>query len=233
MVSAMRSADAEWRVLYGIAAAAALASVVLIPVQMVVFIVWTPPLGGTAADWFALFERSRLLGLLSLDLLLLVDQALLVPLFLALYVALRPTSPSLMLLATALGLVGTAVYFASGAAFEMLTLSRHYAAATTPEQRAAYLAAGEALLAVYQGTAFDVSYWLQSIAGLVLSAVMLRSRAFSRATAWLGLVGFLLGLGLFIPGWTGIGVSLLSVVVLWVWYVLLALGFRRLALGPA
>jgi hypothetical protein len=222
----------DWRTLYVIAGAAALLTVVIIPLQLVVFVLWPPPLGGSAAAWFALFERSRLLGLLSLDLLLLVDQALLLPIFVALYVALRPASPSLMILATTLALVGTAVYFASGAAFEMLTLSRHYAAATTEAQRAAALAAGETMLAIYQGTAFDVSYLLQTVAGLVLSAVMLRSRLFRRAVAILGLAGFLVGLGLFIPGPAGIGLALLSVVFLWGWYLLLGLGFLGLGRGP-
>lgn len=228
MILRSRAGEAEWATLYRIAAAAVLVQMVLIPVQMVVFGLWPPPVGAPVTNWFTLFQRSRLLGLLSLDLLLLVDQVLLLPLFVGLSMGLRTESPSLALLAVVFGLVGTAVCFASGAAFEMLSLSRHYAAADEA-QRAAYRAAGEALLAVYQGTACDVSYLLQSIAGLTFSALMLRSRAFGRTAAWLGPAGFVLGL--FIPGWTGIGIALLSVVVLWVWYLLLVRGFLRLARG--
>jgi hypothetical protein len=219
---------ADWRALYAVAAAAALVSVAILPIQIVVFIVWPPPLGGTAADWFVLFERSRIVGLLSLDLLLLVDQALLLPIFVALWVALRRASPSTALLATTLGLVGTGVYFASGAAFEMLALSRSHAAADSAAQRAAYLAAGEALLAVYQGTAFHASYLLQSGAGLLYALAMLRTRIFRRAVGVLGLLAFAVGLGLFVPGPLGLWLAIASVTFLWGWYLLLALDFLRL-----
>jgi hypothetical protein len=60
-------------------------------------------------------------------------------------------------------------------AFEMLTLSNQYATATMDVERSIFLAAGEAMLATWQGTAFDVSYVLSAIAILIVSAVMLRS----------------------------------------------------------
>jgi len=218
----------DWRALYLVAAAASVILLVLMPVQIVVFLAWPPPLGGTAVDWFAVFGRSRLLGLLSLDLLLLVDQALFLLVFPALFVALRPAGASWALLGTVLGLAGTVVYFASGAAGEMLALSSHYAAAASDAQRMAYRAAGETVLAIYQGTAFDVSYLLQTASGLLLCWVMLRSPHFGPWPGWIGLLGFVVGLGLFVPGPVGIGLALFSVVFLWVWYGLLALAFLRL-----
>src|SRR5690349_24419926 len=91
------------RPLHRVAAFAALLSAVLIPVQVAVFLVWPPPLDGTAVDWFTLLREHRLAGLVDLDLLLVVDNVLLIPILLALYVALRRAYPSLMLLAVSLG----------------------------------------------------------------------------------------------------------------------------------
>jgi hypothetical protein len=51
-----------------------------------------------------------------------------------------------MTIALALGLLGVAAYFASTAAFEILSLSNQYAAATTAAQKSTLLAAGQVLL---------------------------------------------------------------------------------------
>jgi hypothetical protein len=137
---AQAKSDTDWRLLYRAGGVAALITAVLIPLQIIVFITWPPSLEGSVTDWFRLFQDNWLLGLLSLDLLLLVDYILLVPIVLALYVALRQISASLMAVATALYFVAIAAYFASNTAFEMLSLSDQYAAATTDTQRATYLA---------------------------------------------------------------------------------------------
>ncbi len=47
--------------------AAALITVLFIPIQMIVFVVSPPP--ATVLDYFTLFQSNRLLGLLDLDLL--------------------------------------------------------------------------------------------------------------------------------------------------------------------
>ena len=52
-----------------------------------------------------------------------------------------------MLIATTLGIAGTAVYFASHNIFSMLFLSEQYTAATTEAQPSTFLAAGQAVLA--------------------------------------------------------------------------------------
>jgi hypothetical protein len=69
--------DVRWRSLYKVAAAAALISALLTPVAVAVFIVWPPPLEGTAEEWFVLFQDNRLVGLLSMDLLLMMIYVLL------------------------------------------------------------------------------------------------------------------------------------------------------------
>ena len=99
-------------------------------------------------------------GLVNLDLLLVVDNVLLVVIALALYVALRPTSPSVTTMATGLWLLAIAMFIAANPAVEMLALSDQFAAATSEAQRSAVVAAGQALLAGWEGTAFHVGYVL-------------------------------------------------------------------------
>ncbi len=83
-----------------------------------------------------------------------------------------------------------AVYLATNIAFSMLSLSQHYAAATTPAEKSILVAAGQSLLAVSQGTGGQyMGMPLAWLAGLILSAVMLQGKAFSRATAWAGILG--------------------------------------------
>ncbi len=124
-----------WQVLYLTGAAAALISAVLIPIQVAVFLVWPPPIDGTVADWFALLHDHRLAGLVDLDLLLVADNVLLIPILLALYVALRRAYPSVVLIAVALGFVGVAMYLASNPAVQMAALSDQYATALVRADR--------------------------------------------------------------------------------------------------
>jgi hypothetical protein len=227
VTASAEATDIDWKPLYRIAAVAALITVVLIPIQVVLFIVWPPPLEGTVNDWFALFEDNRLHGLLSLDLLLMFDYVLLIPIVLALYVALRGVEASFTAIGAVLFFVAIAVYFASNTAFEMLSLSEQYTAATTAAERTTLLAAGQAMLATYTGTAFHASYILGSLAGITLSAVMLRGETFSRAAAYAGILGNAIGLGLYLPA-IGLYLGVLSGPILWIWYILLARRFFQM-----
>jgi hypothetical protein len=218
--------ESAWTPLYRIGAVAALIVVSFYVIQIIVFVVSPPP--NTVISYFTLLHRNALLGLLDLDLLSIVDYALFVPLFLALYIALRRVSPSFMVIATALSLIGIATYFASNTAFEMLSLSNQYAAATTDAQRSLLVASGQAMLAIYQGTAFYVSYVLLAVAPLIISVVMLRSNIFGKVTAVVGIVANTLALGLFVPA-IGVFLSLISVVALLIWYVLIAIKLFMLA----
>lgn len=218
-------ADHGWKVLYRTGAAGALISAVLIPVQVAVFLIVPPPLDGTVTDWFNLLRDHRLAGLIDLDLLLVVDNILLIPILLALCVALRRAgSPSVVLMVAALGVVSVTAYVASNPAVQLAALSDQYVAATTDAERAAAMAAGEAMLAMWQGTAFQVAYILGSVAGVLLGLVMLRSEVFSRLTGWLAVVANAVGLGLYVPR-VGVYIAVFSVLFLEVWYLLIA---RRL-----
>jgi hypothetical protein len=214
--------DSRWQWLYRLGGAAALLIVAFIPLQVIIFMTWPPP--STALGYFTLFQSNPLVALLDLDLLLLIDQMAGIVILLAFYVALRRANEAAMIVALALGLVATASYFASNTAFNMLTLSNQYAAATTEAQRAMFLAAGESMLAIYTGTAFHISYILGSIVLIIIPVVMLRSGLFSKSTTYTGLLANIIALGLYVPV-VGIYISIFSVLFLAIFYLLAA---RRL-----
>jgi hypothetical protein len=177
--------------------------------------------------WFTLFQDNALVGLLDMDLLLIVDYLLLVGVFLALWASLRRANESLMAIALTLQLVATATYFASAVAFELLSLSNQYWTAATDVERSIFLAAGQAMLATWQGTAFDVSYVLSALAIIIVSVVMLRSHhyLFTKTTGYAGLSAGVLALVPPTAGTIGLVFSLVSLVPLVVWLALIA---RRL-----
>jgi hypothetical protein len=216
------NADTQWATLYKIGGAAALFSVVLIPIQLVVYMAWPPP--ETVIGWFTRFQDNALVGLLSFEFLFVVNAVLGVTTTLALYAALRRTNPSLMAIALALGLFGSLALIVARPFAEMLALSRQYAAATSDAQRAALLAAGEVMMALTNGTTFHVSYNLANIVLVIVPLVMLQGKRFSKATASSGLMSGIIGFGLYVPV-IGIYISILSVLFYGVWYILVA---RRL-----
>jgi hypothetical protein len=219
--SSVQKADSRWRWLYKIGGAAALFSVVIIPIQLIIFIVWGQP--ETTLGWFDLFRANELAGLLAFEILFVVNAALGIATTLALYVALRRVSESLMAIATVLGLVEAVAFIVARPALEMLYLSNQYADASTDTQRAALLAAGEAVLATFHGTAFHVGINLFSIYYLIVPIVMLRSNIFGRVTAYTGIVAAILNWGLYVPGGLGLILGTLSVVpFLAIWLILVA-----------
>ncbi len=91
-----------WQTLHRVGGMAALAVLVFIPIQMVVFFLWPPP--NSVIGWFTLFQDNALVGLLDMDLLLIVDYLLLVGVFSALWASLRLANESLMTIALTLQL---------------------------------------------------------------------------------------------------------------------------------
>jgi hypothetical protein len=73
----------------------------------------------------------------------------------------------------------------------MLSLSNQYAAATTDAQRSVFLAAGQTVLTNTNQRllgGFNMGLFLVSVAGLIVSSVMLRSNSFSRLTGYMGIL---------------------------------------------
>lgn len=218
----------HWAGLLRAAGWSALAVVMLIPIQAVVYILWPPP--SRVLDYFAIFQSNPVLGLLDLDVLLILDQLLIIVMLLGLYVALSRTDRSLTLIGTACGLLGAALFVVSReATVSMLFLSQQYAAAGTDADRAALVAAGQTLLTTYNGTAYSVGYVLSGLAMLIISSVMLRGRVFSRTCAVAGIAAGLTGLVPANAGLLGLALSFVSLVPLMVWLTLTGRRMLQLA----
>lgn len=226
-------ADSHWKDIYKIGGAAAIIAALLIPLEIIVFTVW--PLPTTVMGYFALFQSNTLIGLIDFYLLEVAAYALFVPMFLAIYVALRRFNESYLLIAIILAITGITVFFATNNPFSMLSLSNQYTAATTEVQKSIILAAGQAILVNTGQRAvggFNMGFFFISIAGLIVSAVMLRSNIFSKLTAYVGILAFVISLAdyfriVFLPGaviFTLI-IAIASALLLIIWLILVG---RRL-----
>lgn len=216
--------------LYRVAWYLTLVMLILIPMQIAVYVIAPPP--DTVKGLFELYRQSAFLGLLSLDFLYLFNNIIIVVIYLALFVLLYRERPVTVLLALILGLIGIACYYPSNPAFEMLTLSKEYFQALS-EQQTIYLAAGEALMAGYTGTAFDVYYILSTICLLLFSYALIKSPKFRKSV---GLWGLVSGFFMIIPSSAGVLGMIFSLLSLIPWVVFIALlitYFKRYATDAA
>ena len=221
-----------WKPLFNLGGVSALMMVGIIIAQMIVFMSAPPPYEGGASAWFALFQNNKIIGLIDFELLMIVYVFLSIPITLSLYFLLRRVSPSFTALYVVLSLIGIISFIVARPAFEMLSLSNGYAAATTDAERAVYLSAGETLLAVFHGTAFQVSYVLGSLGGLIISIVMLKTDVFSKTTAYLRIASSVFDFGLYVPA-VGMYISIFSVLFLLIWDILVAQRLFQLGRGNA
>ena len=219
--------DARWKPLSIVAGVAALSQVVVIVVQIPIYLLSPPP--STVEGFFELLQRNPILGLLNLDLLMIVNAALMFPILLALYLMLRRTGETVMLLALTLGIVANALSFVWNGSFTMLALSNQHAAATSAAERAMVLAAGQAVLTTYlSGTTTNVYYVFSAFVFLLIGATMLRSNIFTRGAASMAIAAGVLTLVPPTMGPIAIYKSLVVLVPMSLWFVLIARTFLRL-----
>ncbi|HYA62674.1 MAG TPA: hypothetical protein VED66_05685, partial [Candidatus Sulfotelmatobacter sp.] len=183
-------ADPGWKSLYRVGGIAALIMVVFPLAEVAIgFLPGVAQLSRgtvTVFGWFTLFQNHWFLALRNLGLLNIIGAAFLAPTILAIYSAMRRDSEAYGAFGTVLFFVGLAVYLASSRAFPMLSLSSQYAVATTDAQRSLLAAAGQAMLVEGQSRA---GIPLIEFACLLISAVMLKGKVFSKATACAGILG--------------------------------------------
>jgi hypothetical protein len=222
----------DWKPLFNLGGVSALMMVGIIIAQMIVFMSAPPPYEGGASAWFALFQNNKIIGLIDFELLMILYVFLSLPITLALYILLRRVSPSFTAVYIVLSLIGVVSFIVARPAFEMLSLSNGYAAASTDAERAIYLSAGETLLAIFHGTAFQVSYILGSLGGLIISLVMLKTNLFSKTTAYLRIASSVFDFGLYVPV-IGMYISIFSVLFLLIWDILVARRLFQLGRGNA
>lgn len=224
----VESLDSNWNSLYKIGGITALIMAAIILIQSFIFIAFPPP--KTVIDFFSLFQRNPILGLLDLDLLLIIENLLLILVFLSLYAALKKINKSLMTVALTFGIVGIALLLVSReATFSMLTLSNQYANASSEAQRVMCITIGQTMLTTYNGGVFDVSYVIGAIPLLLIPFAMFKSNDFRKSTAIIiGISGFLI----LVPptvGMIGLLLSFLSLIPTLIWLIIVALKLFQLA----
>lgn len=217
-----------WSSLYKLGGISSLLLVAIVIIQLIFFSIAPPPLDGTAIDWFILFQKNPILGLIHFEFQMIIYVILCIPIALALYALLSRVNPSWTAIYLILSLLGVMCFIAARPAFEMLQLSNGYAAAKTDAERAIFLAAGEAKVATFHGTAFYINYILGSLTGLIISWVMLKTTLFSKATAYVRIASSICDLGLFVPT-IGMFIAIFSMLFLVIWNIMIARRLFQLA----
>ncbi len=156
--------------------------------MVVVFGVGPEP--ATVQEYFDLLQNNRLAGLIRMDFASVLSMGLYPLTLFGLYAALKRDRRASVALAVALGIAGAVLWLGRHSAFSMISLSDQYALAATELQRSQLLAAGQAVIAsdMWHSTgAFMSGIFLQGATTLI-SFLMLQSRVFGKATAWVGIL---------------------------------------------
>lgn len=210
------------RLLGRTAAFCSLAMLVLIPTQIIVFSLHRPP--SEAKLWFDLFASNWFLGLIEMDLLYLIDNALVALVYLGLYEILKEKYRALMQIALLLGYIGIAAYYSSNPAFELWEAQRNYAQASTLIEQQTWLTIAESLILQWRGTAFNSYYILNGICLMLISYALLKSDLPRK----IGIIGLISGILMSIPSTAGMIGLVFSILSLIPWMVFLALLYKPL-----
>jgi hypothetical protein len=194
------SADPRWKDLYRIGGIASLLVAASITFAVLAYFIWpyTPGVDSTESILQTL-HTNRLSGLIALDVLTVPIVLLNVLPLLALYAALKRVNESYALIALVLGLIAVPMLLTARPVIEMVMLSEKFATATTEAIRSQYLAAGDALLEHFSGTAWLVETICLMVSGLISSLLMLHSPVFRKTTAYVGIATSLIGFGFVVP----------------------------------
>jgi hypothetical protein len=232
-VNAVAIADPRWKELYLAGGVCGVLMSVLTILAIVIYFIYPYQPGLSAPlEIFTTIQNDALAGLLSLDFFMVVITVITIPFFLALYVALKQVNESYALIAVVFGMISCLLALVIRPIAEMFYLSGQYAAAATDAARGQYLAAGEALSAVFNGTAWILYFITFGINALISSLLMLRTTTFSRTTAYLGIFMNIGMLSIFaiVPGFAPIAtlINLVTTLVGTIWNVLVARTFFQL-----
>ncbi|MCP4539373.1 MAG: DUF4386 family protein [Chloroflexi bacterium] len=223
------TANLRWKDLYKIGGTTAVALAIMVVMAVIAFFIWPYAPGNMSTEnIFALIQTNKLGGLMALDFFLLVATLCSIPVVLTMYVSLKQVNESYALIALVLGLVSIVSIIPARPISGLFHLSDQYAAATTDAARNQYLAAGEALLAVFDGSAWLAYVLLMSASYLTSSFLMLQSNAFTKTTAYLGIaINAAAGMGPFLSG-IGLVLLFLSTLGSVIWCIRLGREFLRL-----
>lgn len=212
--------------------AAALQLVVILGYAVVTAVLGAKP--ASAEAYFAVYLESPVAAVLRGDFLLLILIGLYLGTFPALYAALRRESPAYAALATLFTIMAVAGVFATESTFSLLHLGRQFVTAGET-QLMQLVAAAEAVIAsdMWNSSAAYTGGILLQGSGVMISLIMLRSKDFSKVTAYAGLLGngFDLIQHILHPFAPSISapIQMFMGIFYFVWFPMLARDFFRLA----
>ena len=228
-ITDLKNVDPRWKDLYWLGGILNILIAVSIVFAIIAYFIWPFKPGLTSTEnIFATLQANLFGGLMSLDLSLLVIGLINILPLLALYAALKQVNESYALIALILGLVSVAALIPSRPLIELISLSDKYAAATSESERIQYLAAGESLHSLFNGTAWMVYTILGNISTLISCALILQSNIFSKFLAYIGIVSAISAMAVFAPA-IGPIVSLLATFGGVIWSVMIARDLFRLS----
>jgi hypothetical protein len=179
----------DWKKLCKLGGTAALVQLTCCLITMlVIFTMGEEP--ATAEEYFHLLNTNRSMTLLRMDFPSVFTVSLYTLTLFGLVTALPRRSGGILRLALGLGFTGIVLWLSKHSALSMISLGDQYAAAATDLQRSQLLAAGQAVIASdmwHSTAAFLSGIFLQS-ALTFISVLMLQGGAFSKATAWVGVL---------------------------------------------
>jgi hypothetical protein len=189
----------------------------------------------SAGETFTMLQENLWVGLLRLDLLTLIIMPLYYIFILAFTIAMKPLRNVYVLLGALLGICGNTLFLATPSLFSWLELFKTFQASTDTAVQAQLISAGEILLAsdMWHGSGAQIGGVLLQTSMTIFSALMLKTSAFNKWTAWSGIIVNGLDLlrlliGFFAPS-IGIMIFFVAGPLYFVWYPLLARDFLRLA----
>lgn len=228
-VSHKKTVDSTWKPLYRVGGYAPWVMIGFILIQILVMFSGEP-FPASVEDWFSLFQRNLVLGLLYFNALDIFTITLLGLVLLALCAALRHGNESAAAIAAFLTVLGTAVFVTPRAEIlaVALSLTREYAAAADAV-KAEILAAGRGVFAMGQPTLQTTGFLFIAAAAVILSAVMLRGGVFGKVTAVTGILAGILSVAdFFIAIFAPVPANALLMIGILVWVVWWILISRQL-----
>ena len=192
-----------WRPLYVLGAVVALVAVAgsMLDIVLTTLPGWGPDTVPTsAAAWLVQLREQPLLGLRNLDLLNAVLVVVVLPMYLAIFVAQRRTNPAMALLGVVVVVVGAGLFVAANVALPMLELARTCDETCTAAQRLALEPAAQALLArgAHASLGALPGFLVSELGTALVALAMLRGGVFSRLglLAAAGLMAYTVGITL-------------------------------------
>jgi hypothetical protein len=228
--------EIRWHLVYRMGGIAAILAVLVGVAEIVIqFIPGAGTIPDSSVGWFTLYQNNAFLGLRNMGLLNILLNLTGIFTYFALLAAHRRTQQyPFAALALIISYIGIAVFLATSRALAMWALSQQYQLAATPAYQAQLEAAAQSILVVggSHSPGTYPAFFLQEIAGILISLVMIRSEIFGKAAGICGAVGFAAllifeSITSFSAGLTSATmlVSMVGGILTLIWYVLIARTF--------